>query len=210
MSDVCCCKDACDINMSSSDGSIPPRSSSSHFRGSRPYSSSLPKARRNVHRFVASAGENGVARVSLSKTDTRRPGIQSSNESHTSLSKILEALAVLQEDVNKFKCDRGDSGSIGSEPGTSGLRSGPAMDLGGDHAISTSPPPSTSADFSGFTSQEVSAAEGEIVEEVPSGSILSQAAKAYVSVVDCSAAIEEPIAAMVNHWFSQGLKEDGY
>ena len=29
-------------------------------------------------------------------------------------------------------------------------------------------------------------------------------------MVDCSEAIEEQIAAMVNHWYSQGLKEDNY
>ena len=195
------------INMSSSCASTPPRNGSSLSRGSRPYSDTRPKARKVVQRFVASA-EVGVASDRVSKMDTRRPVSQSGDVSNASLSKFLEALAVLQEDVNKLKHDRGGNASVGAEPGTSGLSAGPAKDLYGDHVISTSPPPSTCGDFSGFRSREVSAEEGEIEDMVPSGSILLQTAKAYVPVDDCSDAVEEPIAALVNHWFSHGMKDD--
>ncbi|XP_045122031.1 uncharacterized protein LOC123510744 [Portunus trituberculatus] len=187
--------------MSSSGGSTPLRSGSSHSRGSRLYSSSRHKTKKNIQRSGASAGEDAIASDRVSKMDARPPVSQSGEVSNSSLSKILEALAVLQEDVNKLKSDRGDSASVGN---------GPAQDLGGTHEFSVSHPPSTSGEFSGFRSKEVSAEEGEIEDEVPSGSILLQAAKAYVPVDDCSEAIEEPIAAMVNHWFSHGVKDEDH
>lgn len=196
--------------MSSSAESTPPRSGSSHSRRSRSYSSARPEARKVVQRFVASAAEEGVASGSALQMDTSRPVRQSGEDCNASLSKILEVLAVLQEDVNKLKRDRGDSARVGSEPGTSGLRFVPTTALGGEHDLSATPPPSTTGDFSGFRSEEVSAEEGEIVEEVPSGSILLQAAKSFVPMDDCSEVIEEPIADMVNHWFSHGLKDEDY
>ncbi|XP_063884456.1 uncharacterized protein LOC135113218 isoform X2 [Scylla paramamosain] len=196
--------------MSSSGDSTPPRSGSSHSCGSRLYSSTRHKKRNNIQRSGASAREDEVASDRVSKMDARPTASQSGDVNNTTLSKFLEAWAALQEDVNKLKSDRGARASVGSEPGTSGIRSGPAQDLGGTHEISASPPPSSSGAFSGFRSQEMSAEEGEIEDEAPSGSILLQAAKAYVPMDDCSEAIEEPIAAMVNHWFSHGLKEEDH
>ena len=43
----------------------------------------------------------------------RPPVSQSGDVGNIYLSKILEALAVIQEDVNKFKCDRGASARVG-------------------------------------------------------------------------------------------------
>lgn len=154
MTEVYCCEGVWFISMSSSGDSTPPRSGSSHSCGSRLYSSTRHKKRKNIQRSGASAREDEVASDRVSKMDARPPASQSGDVNNTTLSKILEAWAALQEDVNKLKSDRGARASVGSEPGTSGIRSGPAQDLGGTHEISASPPPSSSGAFSGFRSQD--------------------------------------------------------
>ncbi|KAK8392708.1 hypothetical protein O3P69_014855 [Scylla paramamosain] len=130
---VYCCEGVWFINMSSSGDSTPPRSGSSHSCGSRLYSSTRHKKRKNIQRFGASAREDEVASDRVSKMDARPPASQSGDVNNTTLSKFLEAWAALQEDVNKLKSDRGARASVGSEPGTSGIRSGPAQDLGGNN-----------------------------------------------------------------------------
>ena len=75
----------------------------------------------------------------MSKMAAGHPVSQSGGVGNTTLSKILEALAVLQDDVNKFKHDKGANASVGSEPGTADLRSGPPQAFGRAHDISASP-----------------------------------------------------------------------
>ncbi|XP_045131688.1 uncharacterized protein LOC123516454 [Portunus trituberculatus] len=102
VTEVCCCVGVWYISMSSSGGSTSPRSGSSHSRGSRLYSSTRHKTRKNIQWSGASAGEDAVASDRVSKMDAQPPVSQSGEVSNTSLSKILEALAVLQEDVNNM------------------------------------------------------------------------------------------------------------
>lgn len=123
------------------------------------------------------------------------------------ISKILEALAVLQEDVNKLKAaQQGVSvrDRVSPEPGPSFTGFGAGQDSGEGHALSASPPPRPELHLN------ESAEEGEITDEAPTGSILLQAAKSFGPVAECTEDLEEPVAAMVNHLFAHGMPEEDY
>ena len=123
------------------------------------------------------------------------------------MSKNLEALAVLQEDVNKLKgAQQGVSvrERVSPVPGPSFSGFGAGQDSGGGHALSASPPTRSELHLN------ESAEEGEITDEAPSGSILLQAAKSFGPVVECTEELEEPVADMVNHLFTHGMPEEDY
>lgn len=66
--------------------------------------------------------------------------------------------------------------------------------------------------FSGFKSpdSEVSSEEGEIHDNVHEGSVLLQGAINYGLTEDVSEEIDKQVAAMVNHLFVNGMREEDY
>ncbi|MPC52838.1 hypothetical protein E2C01_046717 [Portunus trituberculatus] len=83
------------------------------------------------------------------------------------------------------------------------------------HPVSSNVPPpgpwGSTGSFSGFRSDSaVSDEEGELVEEVQSGSVLLQAAKSFGPTDDISEDVDKDVAGMVNHLFTNGMRAVDY
>lgn len=142
-----------------------------------------------------------VMRGRYSRSPTPSPDY--TGEGTTSLGMIMDALTELRKDMDKLKKDNNAENSNEAHNNVplpvSSTTLAPASQ-------------ESHAGFSGFRSplMEAGREEEELQEDVPQDSVLLQGAKTYGPTENVSEELDKEIAAMVNHLFINGMKQEDY